>query len=269
MPGFLNGLDPDIGRVLLAQLRNLWTHTSTALEGNTLTLGETAFVIEEGLTVSGKPLKDHQEVVGHARAIDLIYDLVKRNGPVIDRDLFLLHQLVQTEIVLDVYQPVGDWKKEPNGTYRIEGDQQIFFEYAAPEDVPALMTEWLHLLNGHLKADLARDAALTAYVELHVSFVRVHPFFDGNERMARLVSNLPVIRSGFPPIVIPREQRRAYLLALRKYEALAGTQRPGQGLLPITGDLHDFKGLCGESWKESLELVDQAREAQANRTKRH
>ncbi|MBF0526841.1 MAG: Fic family protein, partial [Deltaproteobacteria bacterium] len=74
---------------------------------------------------------------------------------------------------------------------------------------------------------------------------------------------------GFPPIVIPREQRRAYLLALRKYEALAGTQRPGQGLLPITDGLNDFKALFGESWKESLGLVEQARQAQATRVKLH
>jgi Fic family protein len=67
------GLDADIRAALLAQVRDLWTHGSTAIEGNTLTLGETKFVIEEGLTVSGKPLKDHQEVVGHARAIELLY----------------------------------------------------------------------------------------------------------------------------------------------------------------------------------------------------
>ena len=58
MPHFLDGLDRDILDTLIAQLRNLWTHTSTAIEGNTLTLGETAFVIEEGLTISGKPLKE-------------------------------------------------------------------------------------------------------------------------------------------------------------------------------------------------------------------
>lgn len=67
---FLSDLDKDLQKVLLIQLRNLWTHTSTAIEGNTLTLGETAFVLEEGLTISGKPLKDHQEVVGQIRAGD-------------------------------------------------------------------------------------------------------------------------------------------------------------------------------------------------------
>ena len=80
MFAFLQDLDNDIRDALLAQLRNLWTHTSTAIEGNTLTLGETAFVIEEGLTISGKPLKDHEEVVGHAKAIDLVYDLIRRES---------------------------------------------------------------------------------------------------------------------------------------------------------------------------------------------
>ncbi len=64
----LQHLDEDIRLALLRQVRDLWTHSSTAIEGNTLTLGETKFVLEEGLTISGKPLKDHQEVVGQARA---------------------------------------------------------------------------------------------------------------------------------------------------------------------------------------------------------
>ena len=98
----------------MAQLRDLWTHSSTAIEGNTLTLGETKFVIEEALTVSGKPLKDHQEVVGHARAIDLIYVMVGK-AEINDTDLFELHKAIITQAVVDVYKPVGGWKKEPNG----------------------------------------------------------------------------------------------------------------------------------------------------------
>ena len=69
---FLNGLNESRRIALLAQLRDLWTHHSTAVEGNTLTLGDTHFVLEQGLTISGKPIKDHQEVIGHARAIDIL-----------------------------------------------------------------------------------------------------------------------------------------------------------------------------------------------------
>ena len=119
---FLDNLDNDIKQNLLAQLRNLWTHSSTAIEGNTLTLGETAFVIEEGLTVSGKPLKDHQEVVGHAKAIDIVYGMVINNEPIDKEDLFRLHKAIQKEQVSDIYKPVGAWKAEPNGTYTVSDD---------------------------------------------------------------------------------------------------------------------------------------------------
>jgi len=116
---YLEGLDNDVKQNLLAQLRNLWTHTSTAIEGNTLTLGETAFVIEEGLTVSGKPLKDHEEVVGHAKAIDLIYELVQQSKEIVEQGLFKLHKAIQTERIADIYKPVGAWKVEPNGTVAV------------------------------------------------------------------------------------------------------------------------------------------------------
>ncbi len=93
---FLKDLDNDIREALLVQLRNLWTHTSTAIEGNTLTLGETAFILEEGLTISGKPLKDHEEVVGHAKAIDLVYDFIRTGADLNENDLLDLHKAVQT-----------------------------------------------------------------------------------------------------------------------------------------------------------------------------
>jgi len=96
---FLNGLDDDLRNALLTQLRNLWTHTSTAIEGNTLTLGETAFVLEEGLTISGKSLKDHEEVVGLARAIDLLYNCLQEGRGFSETDLFVLHKAVQILLV--------------------------------------------------------------------------------------------------------------------------------------------------------------------------
>jgi len=110
---FSKNLDNDRQKALMAQLRNLWPHTSTAIEGNTLTLGETAFVLEEGLTVSGKPLKDHEEVVGHARAIDLVYELVEAGGTFTQEQLFSLHKAVQVQRVVDVYKPEEGWKKKP------------------------------------------------------------------------------------------------------------------------------------------------------------
>jgi len=269
MKNFLDEFDKDIRKILTAQLRNLWTHTSTAIEGNTLTLGETAFVLEEGLTVSGKPLKDHQEVVGHARAIDLIYDLVKREPEITENDLFNLHKAVQTELVFDVYKPVGSWKVEPNWTSMIDGDRQFIFEYAAPKDVPILMREWLKLLNRRIslpsEENISENDALSAYSELHIAFVRIHPFFDGNGRIARLAANIPVLKSGFPPIIIPKERRREYIMSLTEYHLAAGIPKPGQPLLSETEKAEKFKLFCAESWKASMELVRAAQEKQKER----
>ena len=94
MFSFLNGLDRDLRKSLLIQLRNLWTHASTAIEGNTLTRGETAFVLEEEVTISSKPFKDHEEVVGYARAIDLICDCLQEEREFNKEDLFALHKAV-------------------------------------------------------------------------------------------------------------------------------------------------------------------------------
>jgi Fic family protein len=261
-----HGLDNDLKQSLIKHLRDLWTHTSTAIEGNTLSLGETAFVIEEGLTVSGKPLKDHVEVVGHARAIELIFDYINRNSEFTTEDLFNLHKAVQTERIHDIYKPIGHWKREPNGTNVItENQQQIFFEYAAPDAVPALMDDWFEIMNGFLKNKLDSYQAVIAYAEIHVSFVRIHPFFDGNGRIARLVANLPVINSGLPPIIIPTEKRREYIQLLSKYELAVGQAIAGEPLLPNKELLVNFVKFCEESWKQSLDLVEAARSTQLRR----
>ncbi len=268
MFNFLKNLDNDIKDALLAQLRNLWTHTSTAIEGNTLTLGETAFVLEEGLTISGKPLKDHEEVVGHARAIDLVYDLIRRQSDLTEKDLFDLHKAIQTERIFDVYKPVGAWKVEPNSTVIISGDTQTIFEYAAPKDVPGLMQGWLALFQKACKENTAnKEAVLTAYVYLHVSFVRIHPFWDGNGRMARLIANIPVIMAGYPPVIIPKERCQEYIGALSEYHLSVGTVTAPNELLPDVDKLDRFKRFCVECWSESIKLVDNAHRKQKARSK--
>jgi len=267
---FLQNLDNDIRDALLKQLRNLWTHTSTAIEGNTLTLGETAFVLEEGLTISGKPLKDQQEVVGHARAIDLIYKLIRGRAALTEKDLFDLHKAVQTEQVVDVYKPVGAWKAEPNSTVIVTGNDQVIFEYASPKDVPKLMERWMGFFQDTWRlTQMDREESISAYVRLHVSFVRIHPFWDGNGRMARLIANIPVLRSGFPPLIIPRERRREYIEALSEYHLEVGTLRGGGDLLPETAELNRFKAFCEGSWSESMKLVDQAGRKQEERNRRN
>ncbi len=264
------GLDHDLAKTLMNQLRDLWTHTSTAIEGNTLTLGETAFVLREGLTIGGKPLKDHQEVVGHARAIDLIYAAVQNNDPFTENVLFALHKAVQTEQVVDVYKPVGGWKLEPNSTVGVVDEKQVVFEFASPADTPSLMKSWFELYQELVRCLIPedRDQALSAYVKLHASFVRIHPFFDGNGRLARLVANLPVIQSGLPPIIIPRQQRKLYIDILAEYHHKTGQLKVGDELVPAPDLLTPFAEFCEYAWKDSLCIVTDIREKQRERENR-
>ena len=264
MFAFLQNLDPDIQQSLLMQLRDLWTHTSTALEGNTLTLGDTKFVLDEGLTVSGKPIKDHQEVIGHAKAIEIIYSLIGRD--ITEKDLFALHKAVQSEIINDIHKPYGDWKVEPNGTYAVdENGKQVYIEYASPKDVPVLMEEVIKYTNNQSRREISEEDAPAVYAKLHMGIVHVHPFWDGNGRIARLVANIPLLNSGLPPLVIAKETRRKYIDTLASYQRNVGTINKKTGVWPDNDKLVSFSNFCANSYKTTIELIEKARKQQSQR----
>lgn len=264
---FTDGLDTDLKTALLGQLRTLWTHTSTAIEGNTLDLGETDFVIREGLTIKGKPVKDHEEVIGHARAIDLLITLNTQNTIITTTQLFDLHKAVMTQVLWDIYQPIGTWKVESNYTYAINDNHQSFMiEFATPDAVPLLMQSWFKRLNQfcHQTTDNS-DKLAQRFTELHISFVRIHPFFDGNGRLARLTANLPIIKSGQPPIVIPATQRQEYIKHLSAYHAKHGQITPDTPLAPTGREFDALVDFFKSIWSETIDLVSRAHSLQANR----
>jgi len=254
---FYEGLPPDIRDQLLKRLAAEWTHESTAIEGNTLTLGETVKILELGLTIGGKPLRDHQEVYGHARAIDLIYEIVGR--ALTCEDLIALHRAVMPLSAVDSLNPVGDWKKDFNGTTGVVDGKSVYMEYAAPADVPRLMDRWLIDFN-KTRAINRPAQAVAVYVRTHMIFVRIHPFFDGNGRMARLIANLPVLSAGFPPILVPMSRRSDYMDLLWRYQNAVGRIGRGSRFLPPHPALRHFEFLLLEEWKKTTSIVEEARQ---------
>ncbi len=264
---FYDQLDADIKAILLAQIRNLWTHHSTSLEGNSLSLGETDFILQEGLTIQGKPLKDHNEVYGHAKAIERIYGLL-HGSQITHQDLFRLHETVLTERITDIDQPVGKWKVQSNfTTYVDENNKQVWREYPSPRYIDTLMMQWLGRLNTFLAMALDRQAAANAYADLHLSFVTIHPFFDGNGRMARLLANLPVLNAGFPPIVVPQEDRYQYKQCLSDFQNTVENLPDLNYLtnLPDNDHKQHFVNLCKGYWSQTIALLDQAYAMQQKR----
>ncbi len=216
---FLKDLTTTKQRELLQRLKVEWTYTSNALEGNTISLGDTQFIIEHGLTIKGKSIQEHIEVIGHARAVDLIYDYLDKD--ILEKqDIFNLHQAVQTQVVMDIYSPIGNWKQEDNGRYIKTEEKLIYMEYPKPEDIEHLMQLWLKDFNA--QNDLINEQqAIHAYTKLHLAFTSIHPFFDGNGRMARLLANIPLLKNGFVPIVVNNQDRQNYLEVLSKYDLSA------------------------------------------------
>ena len=243
---FLDGITETRKAELLKQLRAVWTHDSTAIEGNTLTLGDTMFVLGYGLTVKGKPLKDQTDVQNHARAIDAVLELVGR-GKLTEEDVFRLHRLVINEQPADIYKPVGAYKREDNGTYwPNEQGGSTYHAYLPADEVPAAMAKWLDEFNGLCRAEATECELVDAYARTHAGFTSIHPFYDGNGRLARLLSNLPVIFAGFPPIVIPVESREDYLKALWEYEC-------------GNGELGPLKDVVRAAWRTTIDLVAEAK----------
>ncbi|MFP5212298.1 MAG: Fic family protein [Acidobacteriota bacterium] len=264
---FLEGLSEDIRKTLLEQLRVLWTHTSTAIEGNTLTLGETAFVLSEGLTVQGKPLKDHRDVEGHARAVDFMVHLVHKDEITAD-DLFALHRLVITDPILDVYKPVGGWKKENNSTSITVENRLMIVEFSDHWKIPEIMDRWLRLLNEEMQPSKEPEAIIESYARLHVSFASIHPFYDGNGRIARLISNLPCLKSGYPPIIIDKAKRYDYIKALAEYQRVNGVPDRDTPLVHEDAAFKAFSSFCRDCWNDSIALVERAHALQRDREAR-
>ncbi|MGH9769026.1 MAG: Fic family protein [Blastocatellia bacterium] len=195
-----------LGAGELSQLREYYkiglTYASNALEGNSLTEIETKVVIEDGLTVGGKPLRDHLEAAGHAEAYDRMVRLAQGNA-IVEGDILTLHRLFYRRL-----------DAEQAGVYR---NQQVWIsgsEFVPPASakVPALMRRLFKKMP-----KVRRETHSVSFAAwLHLELATIHPFVDGNGRVARLAMNLALLQDGYPVTIIPPLRRMDYLLALQR-----------------------------------------------------
>lgn len=254
-PVFLHFVAEHRRPIILEQIRDLWTHSSTALEGNTLTLGDTHAVLAMGLTVSGKPLSEHQEIVGHAKAIDLLYQSLAE--PLSKALIFALHTAVQTEIIHDIFKPIGAWKVEVNGTHAVTSkNEQLFIEYANPMHVDTLMVELIEFINNTDTSAINANNAVSYYAKVHMAIAHIHPFFDGNGRLARLISNILLLKAGLPPLVIEKSKRREYIECLADYQISIGQLSNKTGVWPNEEKLKAFEKFSEQSYQVTKALID-------------
>lgn len=181
------------------------TYNSNAIEGNSLTLKETFLVVSEGITIKGKPLKDHLEAKNHTEALSFVFDLIDRDKrhTFSEHLIRTLHQLV-----------VLDTEKEWAGKYRTSNVLITGTDHKPPEaiQVPTLMCD----LIDWLRKEKAKLHPVLLSALLHHRMVHIHPFFDGNGRTARLAMNVFLLQNGYPLVIILKNDRKKYYRVLAR-----------------------------------------------------
>ena len=221
----LRPLAPEQEQRVLQKFRLEWNYNSNAIEGNSLTLGETRSLLLHGLTAAGKPMRDHLDIKGHNEAVLWLEDFVRDERPLTEQFIRGMHEVLLGEAyqvpaqtpdgqpTRKTIQP-GQYKTSPNNVLTATGEM---FYFASPEETPAKMTELVDWYRQEDAMATMHPVALAA--EFHYRFVRIHPFDDGNGRMSRLLMNLILLRHGYPMTVIKATDRNPYLAALAEADA--------------------------------------------------
>ena len=202
---FLNSKRP-IQKSILSRientLRNDFIYNSNAIEGNSLTRQETEVILEYGVTVKGKPLKDHLEVKGQEYAINFLNNIIKENEVLSLRLIKEFHALILGPVDPEI---AGQFKKFKNKIVgsTFETSDPIFVE----EDLEKILKDYFS----------STENAIEKIAKFHANFEKIHPFSDGNGRTGRLLINLELMKAGYPPIDIKFTDRLAYYEAFDEY----------------------------------------------------
>ena len=233
-----------VGR-LTQKLRIEWNYHSNAIEGNVLTLGETRTLILHGLTARGKPMRDHLDIEGHDDAVKAVEEAVGEDDALNQAFVRNLHKVLLREpYEMPAEAPdgqramrpiaVGQYKKTPNNVRTRTGEMHYF---APPEQVQPLMGD---LIDWCRSKEAEGEHPIVIAATFHYRFVQIHPFDDGNGRMARLLMNLILMRHGYTIAMVQRDGRDRYIAEIEQAQT--------------TGDLAGFIRYVAKCCRYSLEL---------------
>ena len=195
-----------------------WNYHSNSMEGNTLSKSETKSFILWGITAKGKPFRDYLEMKGHHEALNKLYQIVSKDLQITERLIKDFHKLILVEPYADKDAEInpGEWKKHPNYLYSPTLER---IDFVPPEEVPGMMNDLVNWLNNHIDPPKRKKKKYDLHPLLiaagfHARFLKIHPFGDGNGRMARILTNLILMLCGYVPAIIKTDIRKDYYTAI-------------------------------------------------------
>jgi Fic family protein len=214
--------DPEVLKRINYKFRLEWNYHSNAMEGNSLTKEETRSVMVNNVTVEGKPLKDVLEMKGHDEVITDILKISKGELGLSEKRIKEIHKAIIHEADPGKKQKIGQWKTGNNHLINYKHEKFDFIDHS---EVPDAMHELMNWLNAQTQQwkDQKNDLhpALIAF-EFHLKYLTIHPFYDGNGRTARIFTNLILISSGYPPVIIKKEEKEMYYRYLADVQGYGG-----------------------------------------------
>ncbi len=257
----LRPLPSDVVGRIEQKLRIESNYHSNAIEGNNLTLGETRSLILHGLTAHGKSMRDHLDIEGHDEAVKAIETAVESKEELNEVFIRNLHRLLlKKPYEIDAQTPdgrptkrlitIGNYKTQPNNVRTSTGE---IYYFAAPDQVKPAMSD---LMDWYRKAESQGEHPIAIAATFHYRFVRIHPFDDGNGRMARLLMNMILIRHGYTVAIVPIQERNRYIESLEqadKSEDLAEFVAYVAGCCEYTLNLH-LRAARGEDIEDAEDI---------------
>lgn len=200
-----------------------WNYTSNSMEGNSLTKSETRSVMIGNITVNAKPIKDILEVKGHDEVVTTIMKMGMGELNISEKRIKEIHTGIMHEEDAEKKTHIGLWKRSKNYLYNYKNER---FDFAAPEDVPDRMHSLINWVNAQKekitrKEKDALHPALLAF-KFNLEYITIHPFYDGNGRTSRILTNLILIAYGLPPVYIREKERSAYYQYLADIQGYGG-----------------------------------------------
>ncbi len=240
-----------------------FNYNSNHLEGNTLTYSQTELLFMFGETSGDAKLRDYEEMNAHNVALRMVREEAKEDKPLTEKFIRDLNELI---LVKPFYKNaettagsttrmkvhIGGYKTRPNHVKTATGE---VFYYATPEETPAMMSALVSWFNEQEKAGILHPLELASL--FHYRFIRIHPFEDGNGRIARLLVNYVLMRHDYPMVVIKSERKEEYLQALRRADILVGLT-PSDGANAELPQIEPFLNYMKEQMEYSLRLCIKA-----------